>query len=111
MMLLVITGGLADFYAFGRGLGITPTEAFSLFGEFNPGNTIMGRGKQMADGVYSPPNFELTMARKDLRLMIEEAGRHQTTLAVLPAVGALFDRYLAAGHGSEDAGVVASGDA
>lgn len=111
MMLLVITGGLADYYAFGRGLGITPSEAFSLFGEFNPGNTIMGRGKQMAEGVYSPPNFELSMARKDLRLMTEEAGRHQTTLAVLPAVGALFDRYIAAGHGNEDAGVVASGDA
>lgn len=111
MMLLVLTGGLADFFAFARALGITPAQAYGLFGEFNPGNMIQGRGKQMSEGVYSPASFELSMARKDLRLMVEEAARHRATLDVLPAVGTLFDRYIAAGHGSEDAGVVASGDA
>ena len=111
MMLLVITGGLADFFTFARSLGIKPTEAYALFSEFNPGNMIQGRGKQMAEGISSPPRFELSMARKDLRLMVEEAARHRATLDVLPAVGSLFDRYIAAGHGSEDAGVVASGDA
>jgi len=111
MMLLVITGGLADFFTFARSLGIKPTEAYALFSEFNPGNMIQGRGKQMAEGISSPPSFELSMARKDLRLMVEEAARHRATLDVLPAVGSLFDRYIAAGHGSEDAGVVGSGDA
>jgi 3-hydroxyisobutyrate dehydrogenase len=111
MMLLVITGGLADVYALARSLDITPTEAHALFTAFNPGNMIAGRGKQMAEGVFTPANFELSMARKDLRLMTEEAARHGTTLDVVPAVATLFDRYLAAGHGSEDAGVVGSGAA
>lgn len=111
MMLLVITGGLGDFYAFGRALGISPPEAYALFNDFQPGNMITGRGKLMSEGIYSPASFELSMARKDLRLMTEEAARHHATLAVVPAVGALFDRYLAAGHGSEDAGVVGSGEA
>ena len=111
MMLLVITGGLADVYKLSRSLNIDPQEAFTLFSEFNPGNAIQGRGKMMAEGIFSPPSFELTMARKDLRLMIDEAARHGEKLDVLPCVAALYDRYIAAGFGSEDAGVVGSGRA
>ncbi len=65
----------------------------------------------MAEGKFTPPNFEATMARKDLRLMIEEAGRHGTQLDVVPGVAALLDRYIAAGHGSEDFSVIGSGQA
>jgi len=64
-----------------------------LFSEFNPGNMIQGRGKQMARGISSPPSFELSMARKDLRLMVEESGapsRH----ARRPAGGRLALRSL-----------------
>jgi 3-hydroxyisobutyrate dehydrogenase len=111
MMLLVITGGLADFFAFGRALGIAPEDAYKLFDEFNPGNMIGGRGKQMAQGIFSPANFELSMARKDLRLMTEEAKRHGTELDVVPGVASLFDRYLDAGFAADDAGVVGSGKA
>jgi 3-hydroxyisobutyrate dehydrogenase len=111
MMLLVITGGLADVYTLGRSLGIEPQDAFSLFSEFNPGNAIQGRGKQMAEGKFQPPSFELTMARKDLRLMVDEAARHGAKLDVVPCVGALMDRYIAAGYGSDDSGVIGSGKA
>src|ERR1700676_2982122 len=111
LMLLVITGGLADVYTLSHSLGIDPKDAHALFSEFNPGNAIQGRGKQMAEGIYTPPSFELTMARKDLRLMEEEAARHGDKLDVVPAVGKLFERYIAAGHGTEDAGVVGSGRA
>lgn len=111
MMLLVISGGLADVYKLGRSLGIDPQDAYTLFAEFNPGNAIGGRGKSMAAGKFMPPNFELTMARKDARLMIDEAARHGAKLDLVPAVAALMDRYISAGYGSEDAGVVGSGRA
>lgn len=111
MMLLVITGGLADVYKLGRSLGIDPKDAFTLFAEFNPGNAVPLRGKTMAEGHFTPPSFELTMARKDLRLMTEEAARHGEKLDVVPAVGALYDRYIAAGFGSDDSSVVGSGKA
>src|SRR5665213_2984823 len=42
MMLLIITGGLADVYKLGRSLGIDPKDAFALFGEFNPGLAVQG---------------------------------------------------------------------
>ena len=111
MMLITVVGGLADLYQLGRSLGIEPKEAFTLFDAFNPGNAIPARGKSMAEGKFSPASFEATMARKDLRLMIEEAGRHGTQLDVVPALAGVLDRYIAAGHGSDDFSVVGSGKA
>ena len=111
MMLLVISGGLADVYKLARSLGIDPKDAYTLFAEFNPGNAVPLRGKTMADGNFDDPSFELSMARKDLRLMEDEAARHGEKLDVVPAVGALYDSYIAAGFGSKDSSVVGSGRA
>jgi len=111
LVILVMSGGLADMFALARSLDIDPKDARALFDEFNPGGAIGARSKMMAEGRFQPPNFELTMARKDARLMIEEAARHGTQLDVVPAVAALMDRYIAAGYGAEDSGVVGSGRA
>lgn len=111
MMLLIISGGLADVYKLSRSLGIDPKDAAKLFDEFNPGNAVPIRGKAMAEGTFTPVSFELAMARKDLRLMVEEAARHGATLDVVPAVGALQDRYLAAGLGDADSSIIGSGKA
>ena len=105
MMLFFIVGGLADYFRFAESLGISATEAHALFSDFKPGGAIEFRGAAMARQDFTP-QFELTMARKDVRLIIEEAGRHGEQLSVLPAVAALFDRYIEK-HGSEDFGVVA----
>ena len=110
MMLLTIVGGLADLYKLGRSLGIAPNDAHALFNEFNPGGAIGARGKSMAEGDFTP-NFELAMARKDLRLMIDEAARHGSALDVVPSVATLFDRFIQAGLGREDVGVVGSAKA
>ena len=44
--------------------------------------------------------FELTMARKDIRLMIDAAGRERLT--VLPPLAKRMDEAIAQGYGSED---------
>jgi 3-hydroxyisobutyrate dehydrogenase-like beta-hydroxyacid dehydrogenase len=47
------------------------------------------------------------MARKDLRLMIEEAARAGVTLGVTPAVAELLDAGIARGDGALDASAAA----
>ena len=42
------------------------------------------------------------MARKDVRLMLEEAGRHGAELLVVPGVAAMLDAALARGDGASD---------
>lgn len=59
----------------------------------------------MAAGEYAPASFEMTMARKDVKLMIETAGLRP--LAVLPAIAARMDDLIADGHGALDFGALA----
>jgi 3-hydroxyisobutyrate dehydrogenase-like beta-hydroxyacid dehydrogenase len=103
-MILSVAAGLADVYAMAKGLGIGAPEAHALFSKFNPAGVIAYRGLAMSKGDYRA-SFELTMARKDARLMIETAGG--APLSVLPAVAARMDQLIARGLGADDLGVLA----
>ena len=104
-MIFSIVGGLADIFTMAEALGIDATDAHGLFARFKAGNTIDIRGAKMAKGDFAP-SFELTMARKDLRLMLET--KTQRPLAVLPGIAARFDALMASGHGQQDFGVIAA---
>jgi 3-hydroxyisobutyrate dehydrogenase len=84
-----------------KSLGIPAAEAAQLLESFNPGQTLPARMKRLLDADFDHPAWELTMARKDARLMIEEAQRAQP-LVVLPAIAELMDRWIARGHGGDD---------
>jgi 3-hydroxyisobutyrate dehydrogenase len=56
---------------------------------------------------WSEPSWELSMARKDARLMLDEARRAGVALEVLPAIAARMDRVIAEGHGGDDWSVIA----
>ena len=58
----------------------------------------------MAKGNFAAA-FELNMARKDVRLMLETAG--DRPMAALPAVAARMDQLIASGLGAKDACVMA----
>jgi 3-hydroxyisobutyrate dehydrogenase-like beta-hydroxyacid dehydrogenase len=104
-MLFVIAAGVADVFAMAKGLGITPADALAVFSKFQPAGLIKTRGEKMARGDFSA-SFELTMARKDIRLMIEAAGTQP--MVVLPAIAQAMDRAIAKGHGREDLGAIAA---
>lgn len=104
-MIIALTGGLADVFTQADQLGVAPQAALDLFSVFNVAGIFQGRGKRMAEGDWSP-SFELTMARKDVRLMIETAG--DAPLAVLPSLAARMDDLIAQGRGADDLGVLAA---
>ena len=83
-------------------MGIDTKDAFSLFEHFNPGQTLPQRAKRISAGQYTPPSFEMSMARKDLRLMVEEAARGGRDLKLIPALAALLDEWIARGEGNLD---------
>jgi 3-hydroxyisobutyrate dehydrogenase len=88
-----------------KGLGIAPADALAVFSKFQPGGLIKSRGEKMARGDFSA-SFELTMARKDMRLMIEAADAQP--MVVLPAIAEAMDRAIANGHGRDDLGAIAA---
>ncbi len=97
-----LAGVLGDVCRLADAVGIAPTDAMSLFQAFNPGTMLPQRAARIAAGPFDNPSFEVQMARKDVRLMIEEAKRHGVDLAVMPAVAALQDAAIARGEGRMD---------
>jgi 3-hydroxyisobutyrate dehydrogenase len=104
-MLFVIAAGVTDVFAMAKGLGISAADALTVFSKFQPGGLIKARGEKMARGDFSA-TFELTMARKDMRLMLE-AGAGQP-MTVLPSIAGAMDKAIAKGHGKDDLGAIAA---
>jgi 3-hydroxyisobutyrate dehydrogenase len=95
---------VSDVFTLGAGTDVSPADSLKLLEFFNPGTMLQNRGKKMSEGDFAA-SFELTMARKDLRLMLETAGARP--LAALPSIAARMDEVIAQGHGAEDFGVIA----
>lgn len=94
---------VADVFAVAAGSRVASTDALNIVEFFNPTAVIAGRGKNMVAGNFAPA-FELAMARKDVRLMIETAGA--LPLATLARIAERMDELIEQGHGAEDLAVI-----
>jgi 3-hydroxyisobutyrate dehydrogenase len=108
LFLMCMTTGVVEMIALGRAMGIAPADATSLFDIFNPGQTLPARAKRIVEADFANPSWELAMARKDARLMFDEAARGDATLSLLSAIAAQMDASLADGHATDDWMVIAS---
>jgi 3-hydroxyisobutyrate dehydrogenase-like beta-hydroxyacid dehydrogenase len=102
-IIIGLSGILADVFAVANGSGVAPEDALRLLDFFNPAAIIAGRGRNMAKRNFAPA-FELAMARKDVRLMMESA--NGAPLITLPAIAARMDALIAQGLGNSDLGVI-----
>jgi 3-hydroxyisobutyrate dehydrogenase len=107
LFLMFMTSGLGEVLTLAKALGISAADAATLFDTFNPGQTLGPRLQRMLSNDFAKPSWELAMARKDARLMMEEATRAEVPLPVLPAIAQLMDRFIARGHGGDDWMVIA----
>lgn len=98
-----LNGLIADVLSVASAADVPSTEIFRVLDYFNVASAITGRGRKMAVRDYTPA-FELAMARKDVRLMIETAG--DRPLATLPALAERMDQLVADGHGQQDLSVL-----
>lgn len=104
-MIFAIVAGISDIFAMAKAIGVPPADALSVFAKFQPGGVIPTRGVKMARGDFAP-SFELSMARKDMRLMLEAASAQPLT--VLPSIAKRMDEAIASGHGTDDVGAIAA---
>ena len=98
-MIIGVTALVADVLTMAEASGVAAPDAITLLKILDLNSTVAIRGSNMAKGNFAA-TFELAMARKDIRLMLETAG--DRPLAALPAVAARMDALLADGHGSLD---------
>jgi 3-hydroxyisobutyrate dehydrogenase len=109
LFIIAILAGLADVKRLAGAVGISAADAFSIFSFFDPAPSIPARAAKIA-AKDTTPSAELTMARKDVRLMIEEAKRHGVELGVMPAIAAVYDDAIAHGFGALDFSAIAQLD-
>jgi 3-hydroxyisobutyrate dehydrogenase len=102
LFLMALTAGCADMLALAKAMNVPAAEAAMLFDHFNPGTTVGARIKRMQNAMTMQPSWELTMARKDARLMQAEADLANVALVMLPALAARMDDVIAQGHGDKD---------
>jgi 3-hydroxyisobutyrate dehydrogenase len=105
--LLSLTAGLSDALALAKAHGIEANEILNLFNNWNPGAMVPARLQKIAEGKFNTPSWELNMARKDAGLMISAAKEAGINLAVIPAIAAAMDQWIAKGHGNDDWSVIA----
>jgi len=99
-LFFVLAGAMNDVLAMGRGNGVAADQMLKLFEVFKPGSALSFIGQRVMAAGDGPASFELSMARKDTRLMIETAGKSR--LMLLPAIAAAMDQAIANGLGSAD---------
>ena len=107
LFLMFLNTGFADLLGLAKALGVAPEEAATLLDHFNPGLSLPARFKRTIEARFNEPSWGLGMARKDARLMLEEAARANVTLAVLPTIAARMDQVIAEGHARSDWTVLA----
>jgi len=95
-MIIGVSALMADILTIARASDVPAPDAVALFRLLDINTTIGALAGTMAKGNFTP-TFELAMARKDVRLMLDAAG--ERPMAVLPAVAARMDQLIAAGHG------------
>jgi len=100
-MFLAISAGITDTFTIGKSLGIE-TEEIVDFIENMSSAPMKARVARLMMKNYDTPTWELLMARKDARLMQEEAERANTPLMVMPALGKVMDSFIANGDGGKD---------
>ncbi len=97
------SGIIADVLAVGASGNVPSLDVLRVFEFIDPVAIATVRGKKMATQ-DTTATFELFMARKDVRLMLETAA--DRSLSVLPGVAARMDALIAEGHGQDDLSVI-----
>ncbi len=98
-LLMVLVGGMGDLFKLGKAAGIGHEAVLELFGHFAP--SAAGMGQRSVGASSRPADFTMTMARKDLALMLKTAGP-DAELCVLPSIAAAMDRAIEQGRGEQD---------
>jgi 3-hydroxyisobutyrate dehydrogenase-like beta-hydroxyacid dehydrogenase len=104
-MIIGVCGVVADALTLAKACGVHAEDAVRRLAALDVNAMVARRGATMAAGDFAP-SFELAMARKDLRLMLEASG--DRPMAALAAIAARMDRLIAEGHGPEDFSVLAT---
>lgn len=102
MLHICLTGAVSDMLALASTFNIESSEISSLIDVLNPSVVAQGRLRKITSKTFDQPSWELSMARKDARLMMEQSERGGKPLMIVPAVAKRMDEWIEKGFGGSD---------
>ena len=102
-LLLSVVGAVADIMNMVDAADVPRSAALEMMARTNPAGTIAFRGPMMRDNTFET-NFALTVARKDVRLMLETGDGYPMPL--VRALAERMDALIADGDGAQDFAVL-----
>ncbi|HEY8908453.1 MAG TPA: NAD(P)-dependent oxidoreductase [Rhodoferax sp.] len=102
-MIIGVAAVMSDVLTMAQASQVSAEDALKLLEFLDLNAVASGRGANMAKGNFAA-SFELTMARKDVGLMLETAG--DRPMAALRSVAVRMDQLIDAGHGADDFSVL-----
>ena len=103
-LIIGLGGTVADVMTMASASSVDAADVLKLFALLDLNAMASRVGSSMAQRDFTP-TFELSMARKDVGLMLQTAG--DKPMAALPGVAARMDQLIAAGHGDKGTAVMA----
>lgn len=103
-LIIGLGGTIADIVTMAGNAQVDAMDVVKLMGTLDLNAMAARVGTTMAQRDFTP-TFELSMARKDVGLMLQTAG--SKPMATLPGVAARMDQLIAAGHGQAGTSVMA----
>ena len=100
-LFLSVASALTDTFTLGKAMGISREDVIDFIEQMGSA-PMKARVARLMMQNYDTPTWELLMARKDARLMSEEAERANTPLMVMPVLGKEMDKLIDQGLGSRD---------
>ncbi|MEU9591406.1 NAD(P)-dependent oxidoreductase [Streptomyces sp. NPDC048219] len=100
---LAATNAVGEVLALAQALGVDPDGFFDAIagGPLDMGY-LRAKAGLIRDGALTPPQFAVTTAAKDARLIVEAGERNGVRLDVAAAGAERLERAAAQGHGGED---------
>jgi 3-hydroxyisobutyrate dehydrogenase-like beta-hydroxyacid dehydrogenase len=103
-LIIGLGGTVADVLSIAAGAQVDAVDAVKLLGLLDLNAMTARIGGAMAQRDFTP-TFELSMARKDVALMLKTAG--ERPMAALSGVAARMDQLIGQGHGHAGTGIMA----
>jgi len=103
-LIIGLGGTVADVLSIAAGAQVDAVDAVKLLGLLDLNAMTARIGGAMAQRDFTP-TFELSMARKDVALMLQTAG--ERPMAALSGVAARMDQLIGQGHGHAGTGIMA----
>jgi len=97
-----MVGVITDMLTLAETLNVSAADLPALFEVLNPAGVARARLKKIDSKTFDQPSWELSMSRKDARLMIEQAENSGKKLLVIPPVAGKMDVWIKKGHSKDD---------